>query len=746
MAKHLLRAEIEPSSFVEGQPVTVKVFHSLTDVQPGDPAPSSLNVRLHFDGNELQPQGNAVNANNIPALFSGLVTEETRDDGNSETNQQFTWGYNPFAFVPIGAAETELFRVTFNSTEAFDGSSIILEGNGSFDVTGDTLDLGSSGNSTEDTPPVVANEIADVTADQDGEDQIIDLSNVFSDADGDEITLAVKTNSNETLVIPSLDGNNLTLDFLDGQFGEADITIEATANGVMVEDTFMVTVNEVTPENTPPALVNEIEDLTTAEDSEFSFTIPEDTFIDPDEGDSLTYSAMLESGDDLPDWLTFDAETETFSGTPDNGDIGSLDLKVTVTDNDGETASDTFTITIENIDDAPVVSNPLADLEVDEDAENSAIALSDTFSDADNDDSAIVKTVLTNSNEELVTATLEGDNLTLDYLENQFGTAEITVAAESNGQTVTDTFTVIVNAVDDLPIVQNAIADLEVNQDAADETINLSDVFFDADGDEITLAVKTNSNETLVTPSLNGNNLTLDFLDGQFGEADITIEATANGVMVEDTFMVTVNEVSLPPNPGIYLVGMDESEELTGSDRDDSLIGGMGDDSILGGDGRDFLLGLTDDDVIQGEAGDDYLVGYHDDDNILGGDGDDLIFGNQGRDILDGEAGDDLLSGGLGDDILNGGEGNDTLWGKEGADTFVLEADGASDTIADFEDGIDRIFLGDGLAFESLTITTADSSSDTQIVDASDNVLAVLSGVDASLVAIDDFIIDDLVV
>ncbi|MEA5536419.1 hypothetical protein, partial [Crocosphaera sp. XPORK-15E] len=57
------------------------------------------------------------------------------------------------------------------------------------------------------------------------------------------------------------------------------------------------------------------------------------------------------------------------------------------------------------------------------------------------------------------------------FQENQSGTAEITIEATSNGQTVTDTFTVTVNAVDDLPVItpaqtfsyqENQIAGFEV--------------------------------------------------------------------------------------------------------------------------------------------------------------------------------------------------------------------------------------------------------------------------------------------
>ena len=69
------------------------------------------------------------------------------------------------------------------------------------------------------------------------------------------------------------------------------------------------------------------------------------------------------------------------------------------------------------------------------------------------------------------------------------------------------------------------------------------------------------------------------------------------------------------------------------------------------------------------------------------------LAGTAGRDQLAGGAGDDVLRGGAGDDILQGGAGTDTLWGGAGADVFVIAGDGWPDTIADFEPGIDRMYL-----------------------------------------------------
>jgi len=69
------------------------------------------------------------------------------------------------------------------------------------------------------------------------------------------------------------------------------------------------------------------------------------------------------------------------------------------------------------------------------------------------------------------------------------------------------------------------------------------------------------------------------------------------------------------------------------------------------------------------------------------------LTGGAGRDQLIGGSGNDRLEGGAGNDILFDGAGVDTLIGGAGADVFIFHADGAIDTILDFERGIDRIDL-----------------------------------------------------
>lgn len=60
--------------------------------------------------------------------------------------------------------------------------------------------------------------------------------------------------------------------------------------------------------------------------------LPEDTFIDHDPGDVLSYHARLGNGAALPAWLTFNAERLSFRGVPPTEDNDDYQIALTATD------------------------------------------------------------------------------------------------------------------------------------------------------------------------------------------------------------------------------------------------------------------------------------------------------------------------------------------------------------------------------------------------------------------------------
>lgn len=186
----------------------------------------------------------------------------------------------------------------------------------------------------------------------------------------------------------------------------------------------------------------------------------------------------------------------------------------------------------------------------------------------------------------------------------------------------------------------------------------------------------------------------------------------------------------------------DNSDRLFGGAGSDSLVGGSGNDhlygaaavavtgdtadTLSGGSGNDYLQGNAGDDLLKGDADSDRLMGGQGNDNIIGGSGNDTANGNLGNDVIDGGDGNDSLRGGQGNDSIVGGSGNDIVQGDLGADSlaggagidmltgggggdhFIFAAGDASfsssgefagltDSVADFEDGVDHLVIGYGI-------------------------------------------------
>lgn len=137
------------------------------------------------------------------------------------------------------------------------------------------------------------------------------------------------------------------------------------------------------------------------------------------------------------------------------------------------------------------------------------------------------------------------------------------------------------------------------------------------------------------------------------------------------------------------------------------------------------------DDVINAQAGNDRIYGRGGNDLLRGGEGWDKLIGGKGNDTLVGNDGVDRLRGGKGDDLLNGGRGNDL---------FVLAAKVGTDTVQDFDNGSDRFGLAGGLTFGQLTISQSNSNTLIKI-SATNEVLASLTGVNANLIGVEDFIV-----
>ena len=170
-------------------------------------------------------------------------------------------------------------------------------------------------------------------------------TNTFSDPNGDALALSVSG------LPPGLSFANGVISGTPSVSGVSTVTVTATdPGGLFVSTTFTITINPVPAMNLPPVVANVIPNQVGTVGQGFSFTIPANTFSDPN-GDALALSV---SG--LPPGLSF--ANGVISGTPSVSGVSTV--TVTATDPGGLFVSTTFTITINPAAGTPPPGGPFS--------------------------------------------------------------------------------------------------------------------------------------------------------------------------------------------------------------------------------------------------------------------------------------------------------------------------------------------------------------------------------------------------
>lgn len=223
-----------------------------------------------------------------------------------------------------------------------------------------------------------------------------------------------------------------------------------------------------------------------------------------------------------------------------------------------------------SIDTPPFVKNPLQDIVINENSNDITIDINNLFADNEYDEISIT---VSSSNSELVTASINSNKLLLSFTDNKSGESTINLTATANGKSAEFAFNIKVLKFDKAPIVVKSIENIVVEENSSAQALDLSEYFSDEDGDKFEFIVVSNSNEEIVNTQINGASLTISFVQDKFGEAAVTIRATANGKSVETSFKVTVNKatsvnmklsenIKTYPNPFIDFIAVESSETL----------------------------------------------------------------------------------------------------------------------------------------------------------------------------------------
>jgi hypothetical protein len=714
-----------------------------------------------------------VNVNDAPTLKTAIANQIVTED------QTFSFTFPEDTFKDIDAGDSLAYSAKLAdggelpSWLSFDAQTRTFSGNPvnedvdnlSIKVTAtdkegelvsNTFELGVV--NTNDAP-TLKTAITLQTATEDKAFSFTFPENTFNDVDfGDSLTYtATNADGNALPSWLSFDANTRTFSGIPVNENVGNLSLQVTAtdhDGESASDTFNL---EVVNVNDAPTLKTAIANQVATEDKAFSFTFSANTFNDVDAKDRLTYTATLANGNELPSWLTFNAETRTFSGTPVNENVGNLNLRVTATDNSGESVNNIFELEVANVNDAPTLDHAIANQTATEDLKFNFIFPANTFNDVDTGDNLTYSATLSNGSALPTWLTFNAETRTFSGTPVNENVGKLNLkltATDKNGEAAPNTFDLEVINVNDTPLNIN-LSNSSINENSSNGTIigNLSTLDpdigdthsytlinnaggrFTLDGNKLLVAqgnrldFETNKNHLIevkatdraglsltknLTINLNDLNEPPVLTDDSITANSSSAKVIANSYLLSNdrdpesqplsligvsnvnggTVSRQQNTVSFTPatnfngtayfqytasdgvNSSTATVKVEVGVTQNGSNKDDQWTGTKGDD---------LYQGLNGNDLLSGEAGDDLLSGDNGNDTLTGGLGNDTLSGNNGNDELTGDVGDDVISGDNGNDTLTGGLGNDTINGGKGNDLLLFNSfNQGVDTIADF--------------------------------------------------------------
>ena len=691
------------------------------------------------------------NTNDAPTIGTTITAQSVLEDSTIN----FTIPTNSFADVDVGdelhysatlangaALPTWL---SFNTvTGTFTGTPQNENvGNLSLKIT--AIDVaGASANQTfnltvqnTNDAPTVGTTISVQTVLEDSALSFTIPTNAFADVDVGDVLHYSVTLVNGSALPSWLNFNSITGVFTGTPLnGDVDnLSVNVTAIDVAGATTNLIFNLTVQNTNDAPVVATAISAQAATEDTAFTYAIPANAFSDIDLGDALSYSATLADGSVLPIWLTFDATTRTFSGTPTNSDVGSLSFKVTATDIAGAFATQSFNLNIQNTNDAPVIASSIAAQTTLEDSVFTFTVPVNAFEDVDVGDTLTYSTTLADGSALPSWLSFDAAKRTFSGtpLNQNVGNLSLKITAtDGAGASASENFSVAVQNTNDAPAVNLPLLDAAAIESQAFSYTLPTNVFADVDVGDVLTYVATQADGSALPAWLSFNAATHTFsgIPTSIGILSIKVSVKDVGnLSISDTFDISVTAINQTINgtAGVDTLnggsGNDVLNGLAGSDvvnglvGNDTLDGGAGNDTMSGGLGNDtYTVEVLTDVIIENvNAGTDlvnvatatargtYTVAANVENatltntvvyNLIGNALDNMLTGNAAVNTLTGDAGNDTLDGGAGKDTMIGGIGNDTY-------TIDLLRDVVSENL---NEGIDLVNVAIATAAGTYTV------------------------------------------
>ncbi|HTF16823.1 MAG TPA: tandem-95 repeat protein [Chryseolinea sp.] len=376
--------------------------------------------------------------------------------------------------------------------------------------------------------------------------------------------------------------------------GIANITLRVSDGTLFADMTFVLTVNSVNDLPTITSIATQNIDENTSTGL-LGFTI-----TDLETTAALLTMSSLSSNTSLAD------NAEIILGSSGGGSARSVNvfpkinrsgvatITLTVTDANGGTAQTAFLLNVAAVDAPPTIS-AISDFSINEDAPSLPIPFTVGDIDVPAEDLTVTSTssattVVASGGVTLVETGPGTWTVQITPVANAFGSSLITLTVNDGTETTTETFTVTVNAINDLPTITPIIPTQSINEDSNTGAINFAISDLETPAGSLTVTTSS-SNATLVPPGNivvvgSGGSRTITVIpvaDG-FGSADITIHVT-DASSGETTQTFTVNVAPLNDTPTI--------SAITTQNINEDQAGGTGDINFNVGDKEAGTLTVT---------------------------------------------------------------------------------------------------------------------------------------------------------
>ncbi|WP_405246591.1 beta strand repeat-containing protein [Cellulophaga sp. Asnod2-G02] len=479
---------------------------------------------------------NPAAVNEVPVANDFNYSVEQDSSNNSiDVSDEISDGDGDTLTVTIGSplngtAAISGTVITYSPTTGYSGNDQITytinDGNGGTD-TG-TISITVNPAAVNEVP--IANNF-NYSAEQDSNNNSIDVASEISDGDGDTLTVTIGSPLNGSAAIS---GTVITYSPTTGYSGNDQITYTINdGNGGTDSGIISITVN--------PAAVNEVPVA-----NDFNYSVEQDS-----SNNSIDVSDEISDGDGDTLTVTIGSPlngTAAISGTvitysPTTGYSGNDQITYTINDGNGGTDTGTISITVNPaaVNEVPIANN--FNYSAEQDSNNNSIDVASEISDGDGDTLTVTIGSPLNGS-----AAISGTVITYSPTTGYSGNDQITYTInDGNGGTDSGIISITVNpaAVNEVPVANDF--NYSVEQDSSNNSIDVSDEISDGDGDTLTVTIGSPLNGTA---AISGTVITYSPTTGYSGNDQIIYTINdGNGGTDTGTISITVNPAAVNEVP-----------------------------------------------------------------------------------------------------------------------------------------------------------------------------------------------------